>query len=156
MQFIDFAIVLVVISRKEKFMAKTIILFSALFFVTYISFGQKKMNADEASKHYGETVTICDKIYGIEFSESTKSFTAIKVGDVSKKSKMFVFLTPEMLQKLTDNGKTSITNKSVCVTGKVRFLKGMPEIVVNNPNEIYLINEGGGMEIRPNDFMRFE
>ena len=78
------------------------------------------------------------------------------VGDVAKKSKMFVFLTPEMLQKLTDNGKTSITNKSVCVTGKIRFLKGLPEIVVNNPKEIYLINDGGGMEIRPNDFMRFE
>lgn len=137
-------------------MAKTIILFTVLFFVTYISFGQKKINADEAAKHYGEIVTICDKIYGIEFSESSKTFTAIKVGDVSKKSKMFVFLTPEMLLKLTDNGKTSITNKSVCVTGKVRFLKGLPEIVVNKTDEIYLINDGGGMEIRPNDFMRFE
>lgn len=137
-------------------MAKNIILFALLFFVTLISFGQRKISADEASRHYGETVTICDKIYGIEFSESSKSFTAIKVGDVSKKSKMFVFLTPELLQKLTDNGKTSLVNKSVCVTGKIRTLKGLPEIIVNKADEIYLLSEGGGSEIRPNDFMRFE
>lgn len=137
-------------------MAKTLILFSLLFSVTLLSFGQKKMSADEAFKHQGETVTICDKIYGIEFSESSKSFTAIKVGDVAKKSKMFVFLTPELLQKLTDNGKTSLVNKSLCVTGKIRSLKGLPEIIVNKADQIYLLSEGGGSEIRPNDFMRFE
>ncbi len=137
-------------------MAKNFILFALLFFVTLISFGQRKISADEACRHYGETVTICDKIYGIEFSESSKSFTAIKVGDGAKKSKMFVFLTPELLQKLTDNGKTSLVNKSVCVTGKIRTLKGLPKIVVNKADEIYLLSESGGSEIRPNDFMRFE
>ena len=137
-------------------MAKTFALLATLFFVTYISFGQKNISAEDASKHYGERVTICDKIYGIEFSESSKSFTAIKVGDIARKSKMFVFLTPEMLKKITDNGKMSIINKSICVTGKVHSLKGLPEIIVNKDEEIYLLGEGGGSEIRLKDFMRFE
>ena len=111
---------------------------------------------EEASKHYGETVTICDKIYGIESSESSKFFTAIKVGDATKKSKMFIFLTPELLQKLTDNGKTSISNKSICVTGRIKWLKGFPEIIVSKQDEIYILSENGGGYIRPNDFMRFE
>lgn len=137
-------------------MAKTSILFAALFFITYFSFGQKKISAEEAARHYGETVTICDKIYGIEFSESTKTLTALRVGNLAKKSTIFVFLTPEMLQKLTDNGKTSISNKSVCVTGKVKSINGLPEIVVNKPEEIFILNTFGNPEIRPNDFMRFD
>ena len=136
-------------------MAKTFTLFAILFFITVLSFGQKKIAADQAADHYGETVTICDKIYGIDFSESSKSFTAVKVGDDTRKKKMFVFLTPEILQKLTDNGRYSIVNKSVCLIGKVRRLNGFPEIVVNKSEEIFLPGEGGG-EIKPNDFMRFE
>ncbi len=137
-------------------MIKILPLFFILFFVTLISFGQRSITAEDAVNHYGETVTICDKIYGIDFAESSKAFTAVKVGDSKKKVNLFVFLTPEILQKLTDNGKTSLVKRSVCVTGKIRRINGLPEIVVNNSKEIYLLTDGGGSEIRPNDFMRFE
>ena len=137
-------------------MTKIITLFSILFFVTFITFGQRSITAEEAINHYGETVTICDKIYGIDFAESSKNFTAVKIGDSKKKVNLFVFLTPEILQKLTDNGKTSLIKKSVCVTGKIRLINGLPEIVVNNSKQIYLLIDGGGSFMRPNDFMRFD
>ncbi len=118
--------------------------------------GQTKIQVEDAYKHMGETVTICDKIYGFELLDN-KTKTAIQVGSAVPKHKLSILLTYEALQKLTDKGKSGLINKSVCVTGKVINYKGEPEIVINKPEEIFIVKEGGGsFDFKPNDFMNFE
>jgi hypothetical protein len=138
-------------------MKKIFALFPIAILFTILSFGQTKINAEEASKHYGETVTICDRIYGVELVENARAHPAIKVGNAARKSRLSVLLSVESLQKLTEQGKNSIINKNVCITGKVIQNHGVPEILVSRPDEIFLIREGGGSsDIMPNDFMKFE
>jgi len=138
-------------------MKKTFTLLVIASVITIASKGQTKILVEDAYKHVGETVTICDKIYSIELPQNVKNQPALNVGKAVPKRKVSVFLTYEALQKLTDKGKTQIINKSVCVTGKVVEHKGQPEIVVNNGEDIYIIKDAGGVtEIKPNDFMKFE
>lgn len=135
--------------------AITLIIIASLF--TILSFGQKRISADEAYKHYGETVTICDRIYGIEMLDNVKFPQAIKVGNSNKKNILSIILTVESIQKLTEKGKKSLLNKDVCVTGKVMQHRGIPEIIIDRTKEIFLLKEtGGASEIKPNDFLRFD
>lgn len=139
------------------FMKKILTLLTVCCIYTLASQAQTKITADEAYKHMGETVTICDKIYGMEFIDNKKIKSAISVGNQAHSHKLSILLNYDAVQKLTAGGRNSIINKSVCVTGKVVESKGQAEIVINKPEEIYLVKEiGGTVDIKPNDFMKFD
>lgn len=137
-------------------MRKLLILICPLFLLSVLSFGQKHIPVDELDKHLGETVTICDKIYSIELPDQVKNYSRIKVGKSTRKNSLFVQITPDMLRKLTDNGKKTIDNKMVCVTGKIILDNGLPQIVVSNSKSIHLTTNDDWVEIRPNEFLRFD
>jgi uncharacterized protein YpmB len=117
---------------------------------------QNKVPAEQAAKHYGETVTICGTILEDNFIFDTKTKNAFFVlGEGSQNQKVTVVVPAETSKKVIDKPKNYYANKNVCVTGKVVELNGKPEIVVYNQDKIQF-GGGGGSEIKVNDFMRFE
>ena len=128
---------------------------AAILFSISVS-GQNKIPAEEASKHYGETITICSTILedNLIFDSKTKN-TLLLLGGV-RNQKVTVVVPAETSKKVIDKPKSYYSNKNVCVTGKVVELNGKPEMVVNAEDDIQFGSSGGGSELKPNDFMRFE
>nr|WP_276504847.1 hypothetical protein [Terrimonas sp. H1YJ31] len=60
---------------------KYLISFLLLFGVALASFGQEIIKLDDVSKHVGDSVKVCGKVYGIRYLEQAKnSPTFINVG----------------------------------------------------------------------------
>ena len=130
------------------------IAFSAIFF-SMSAFGQNKISAADASRHYGETITICGTIPQDNFIIDTKTKNAFLIlGTGSPNQQVTVVVPAAAAKKVINKPKNYYSNKNVCVTGKVVALNGKPEMVISDQDKIQFT--GGGSEIKPNDFMRFE
>jgi len=127
---------------------------AAIFFSFSVS-AQNKVPAEQASKHYGETITICGTILedNFIFDSKTKN-TFLVLGEGSQTQKVTVVVPAVTSKKVIDKPKNYYANKNVCVTGKVVELNGKPEILVGAEDKIQF--GGGASDIKPNDFMRFE
>jgi hypothetical protein len=121
--------------------------------------GQSKIPAEQASKHYGETITICGTILEDNFIFDTKTKNTLFIlGAASQGRQVTVVVPSATSKKVIDKPKNYYANKNVCVTGKVTELNGKPEIVIADENKIRISNSGGGggSDVKPNDFMRFD
>ena len=133
----------------------TLITSAAAIVFSLSASAQNQVRAEEASKHYGETVTICGTILEDNFIFDTKTKnTLLLLGGPNQK--VTIVVPAETSRKVIDKPKNYYSNKNVCVTGKVVLLNGKPEIVVGGETKIQISSGGGGSDIKPNDFMRFE
>lgn len=129
---------------------------AALFLPLSVT-AQSKIHAVDAAKHYGETVTICSTILEDNFIFDTKTKNTLLILGGGLQNQQVTVVVPEQTsKKVIDKPKNYYANKNVCVTGKVVELNGKPEILVNNEDKIRIGSGGGGGDIRPNDFMRFD
>ncbi len=91
---------------------------------------------EEASAHIGETATVCGTVVSTKFAEKNRGqptflnldrpypnhiFTVVIWGDDRAK-----FGTPEI----------KFEKQRVCVTGKIQFYRGSPEIILRTPNQV--------------------
>lgn len=112
----------------------------ALFASLYIS-AQNNVPIDEVSKHIGETVTICDKIYEGKFIENSKTQpTFLKMGDISK-HRITILINFDDRKNFTDKPEIYYPEKDVCITGRVMEVKGKPQIIIRKPTEIQIGSE---------------
>jgi micrococcal nuclease len=138
-------------------MKKLFTLFVAGSLTCHYSNGQSKVPIDDVSKHIGEIVTVCDKVYGGKFLENSKSQpTLLNMGGEVPRQKLTVVINPDDRKKFAGKPEETFTGKNVCVTGKLVDYKGKPEIVISNPDEIHSDGGGGGLEIRTKDFLPFQ
>ena len=100
---------------------------------TITSFGQAKIPADSASKHIGETVTICSTIYGVKAMEKV---TFINVGSAYPNAPLTLVIFAKDLVNFNDTLAKLYNNKSICVTGIIKEYKGKAEIIVNKEDQI--------------------
>ena len=112
---------------------KKLLSITSCIFVSLSIFAQNKVSVDSVSKHTGETITVCSKVYG---TKSLEKVTFINVGAAYPNSP----LTIVIYAKDIANFKTSIddlyNNKNICVTGAVKEYNGKPEIIITKPEEI--------------------
>ena len=129
---------------------------AVIFFSVSLS-AQHKVPVKEAYKHIGETVTVCGTIPGDQlfFDQKTKN-TYLLLGEGAQDKRVTIVIPAETSKKVINKPKNYYANKSVCVTGKIVELHGKPEMVINNENKIRFEDEQEGVEVRPNDFMRFQ
>ena len=103
---------------------------------------QNKIAIEEASKHIGETVMICDKIYQGKFIEDSKTQpTFLKMGGVYPKHKITILINFKDRKNFTDKPETYYVEKDVCITGKIVEFKGKPQIIISKPTEIQIGTE---------------
>jgi DNA/RNA endonuclease YhcR with UshA esterase domain len=108
-------------------------------FLAVISFNtahsQTKINASEASKHVGETVTVCDKVYSTKLIENSQ-MTLLNLGGYYPNQLLTIMIPGKDRNKFKEQPENSLKGKNVCVTGKVTMYRNKPEIVVNEPSQI--------------------
>lgn len=106
---------------------------ATFIFSTSLSFGQTKIPVDSATKHIGETVTICSTVYGVKAMEKV---TFINMGSAYPNSPLTVVIFARDLGKFSDTPEKLYGNKSICVTGIIKEYKGKAEIIVNKQENI--------------------
>ena len=114
---------------------------AALLLSLYIS-AQNKIHIEDASKHVGEVVTVCDKIYDARFIKESKTATTyLELGGNFPKNKLTVLINFNDRKNFTAKPETYYLDKDVCITGKVIEVKGKPVIVITKPADVQIGSE---------------
>ncbi|MGV3529133.1 MAG: hypothetical protein ACO1OO_09575 [Flavisolibacter sp.] len=108
-------------------------LVAALLFVSLASYSQTEVNVSDAGKHIGETVKICDKVYGVK---SLEKLSLVNLGARYPKSPLTIVFYEESRKQLKGTPENLFDNKKICITGKIELYKGKPQIVVWKPDQI--------------------
>lgn len=120
-------------------MLKVFSLILPSFFISLYISAQTKIPVEEASKHVGETVTVCEKVYETEFMEKSKQkLTFLKMGGVYPMHKIDIVINFEDRKNFGDKPEAYYLDKDVCITGKVVELKGKPQIIISKPADIQI------------------
>lgn len=113
----------------------------ALLLSVFVS-AQNKITIEEASKHIGEVVTICDKIYEGKFvNDSKKQQTMLELGSHFPKHNLTILINFNDRKNFTEKPEVYYVDKDICLTGKVIEVKGKPNIVVSKPSDLQIGSE---------------
>ena len=116
-------------------MKKIYILLFAIAFSQVVS--AQTFTPDEASKHVGEKVTICGKVFGGRFFETSKnSPTLLNMGAAYPASPLTIMIPGDVRTKLGYAPETELKEKNICVTGEIILYKERPEIIVNDVSQL--------------------
>jgi hypothetical protein len=108
---------------------------------------QTQIPIDEAAKHIGETITVCDKVYGGKFIEGSKTKpTVLNLGGSYPNHKLTILVNSELRKALGGKPEETYLNKNVCVTGQVVDSRGKPEIIVAKTEDIKIDETRQGIE----------
>ena len=108
----------------------------------FVSFKVSAQNItpQEASKHIGEKVTICGKIFGGRFFEQNEK-TLLNMGGAYPDHSLTIVIAGADRKKFDVKPEQFYTNKEVCITGEIRDYKGKPEVQVTEISQIVLSEE---------------
>jgi micrococcal nuclease len=106
-----------------------------------IAKSNEPITATEASKHIGETLTVCDKVYGTKYLETSSSApTFLNLGAAYPNSPFSVVIFGKDRSNFKEKPELYYDNKKVCVTGLIKEFKGKPEMIIAKDNEIRIEN----------------
>lgn len=113
----------------------TFLLFSfSCYFISAQTF-----SAGQAAKKVGDSIKICDKIYGGRFFETSKgSPTLLNMGAAYPASPLTIMIPGEVRIKMGYAPELQLKDKNVCVMGRVILFKEKPEIIIYNISQILL------------------
>ena len=115
---------------------KLFLLAIAILFSSY-AFCQAKVNVTDVSKHIGETVTVCAKVYGTKFLDKSK-MTFLNVGAAYPNSPLTIVIFGKDLDNFKVAPEKMYADKEICVTGVIKEFHDKMEIVVSKPEAITL------------------
>ncbi len=115
---------------------KKIILCLILLATFFWGSGQT-ITAQDADKHIGDSVTVCGKIFGGRFFETSKgSPTLLNMGAAFPASPLTIMIPGTVRTAAGFAPEDQFKEKMVCVTGKIVLFKDRPEIIVYDMNQI--------------------
>jgi hypothetical protein len=121
---------------KFKFM-KTIFISIATMLSSFLTFAQQEITIADASKHEGDSVTICTKIYGARYFEDGKGApTLLNAGAKYPDAPLTIVIFGENRQAFANKPETFYVDKNVCITGRISLFKGKPQIVITKEANI--------------------
>ena len=120
-------------------MKKALYLIVTLFLstVSIHAKAQAKITAAEASKHVGDSVIVCDKAYGgIYLDKSKDGFTFINIGAKYPDQKLTLVIKGDVRKTFSFVPEKVLSDKNICVKGKITEYKGKPQIMIDNEDQI--------------------
>ena len=113
---------------------KNLLLFALVINTTSL-FAQEKISIDSVSKHIGEAVTVCSKVFGTKFLDKSQ-VTFLNVGAQYPDALLTIVIFGKDRINFKENPETMYADKQICVTGFIKQYKGKEEIIVSHPEEI--------------------
>ena len=118
------------IPMKKTF---TLFLFTLLCYVV----SAQTFSAEQAVSKVGDSIKVCDKIYGGRFFETSKgSPTLLNMGAAYPASPLTIMIPGEVRIKMRYLPELQLKDKNVCIVGKVILFKEKPEMIVYNISQL--------------------
>jgi hypothetical protein len=116
---------------KKRLVAAAVVLFSA------VVFSQQEVKLEDISKHVGDSVKVCAKIYGgIYLDRSKGTPTFLNAGGAYPNDLLTIVIWENSRKEFKDKPEEFYKNKNVCITGKVELYKEKPQIVVHEESQL--------------------
>ena len=110
-----------------------------LFTLSYYFVSAQIFSAKQAAKKIGDSIKVCDKIYGGRFFEtSSGSPTLLNMGAAYPVSSLTIMIPGEVRIKMGYAPEQQLKDKNVCIVGRVILFKEKPEIIVYNSLQLSL------------------
>ena len=114
---------------------KKILLFAFAISIYSSAFCQNKIPVDSVSKHIGDSVTVCSKVYGVK---SLEKVTFINVGAAYPNSPLTIVIFAKDIPNFKGTIESLYADKNICVTGLLKLYKDKPEIIISYPGQILI------------------
>lgn len=115
---------------------KRILIITAILFAGISGYSQT-YKPEDASKHIGDSITICGKAFGGKFLENAKNQpTFINMGAAFPNHQLTIVIWADVRKKLSYIPEEKLKDKDICITGKIEEYKGKPQIVLQDPGQI--------------------
>jgi hypothetical protein len=112
---------------------------------SFASFAQTAIQLEDISKHVGDSVKVCGKIYGGIFLERVKDTpTFLNVGGTYPNNPLTVVIWADVRKTFEEKPEEFYKDKAVCIFGKVTLYKDKPQIVLYNKNQLVINPMVGG------------
>ncbi|MBK8301211.1 MAG: hypothetical protein IPK90_12420 [Chitinophagaceae bacterium] len=109
----------------------------AALLLTVTSFAQQKIKTEDLSKHVGDSVTFCTKIFGgIFLDRSKEQLTLLNAGGNYPNAPLTIVIGSDTREKFANKPEVFYKDKEVCITGKISLYKEKPQIVVCNEKQL--------------------
>ena len=114
------------------------IIFTLLLFTfSHSVVSAQKFTAEQAASKVGDSIEVCDKIFGGRFFETSKgSPTLLNMGAAYPASPLTIVIPGDVRIKMGYVPEQQLKDKNVCVMGRVILFKEKPEIIVYNVSQI--------------------
>ena len=117
-------------------MKKGLVALAALL-LTVTSFAQQKIKTEDLSKHVGDSVTFCTKIFGgIFLDRSKEQLTLLNAGGNYPNAPLTIVIGSDTREKFANKPEVFYKDKEVCITGKISLYKEKPQIVACNEKQL--------------------
>ncbi len=109
------------------------------FTLIWIVSSAQSFSPEEASKKVGDSLTVCGKIFGGRFFETSAGCpTLLNMGAAFPASPLTIMIPGDVRIKMGYAPEQQLKDKNICVRGKVILFKGKPEIVVYNVSQLQI------------------
>jgi DNA/RNA endonuclease YhcR with UshA esterase domain len=98
--------------------------------------GAHAITAAEAKNHIGETATVCGKVASTKYAASSRGQPTFINLDKPHPNQVFTVLIWGSDRTKFGEPEATYRGKSVCVTGKIKEFRGVPEVIAYEPSQI--------------------
>lgn len=95
-----------------------------------------KLTSKEAKYHVGETATICGKVASTHYATQSRGQPTFLNLDVPYPRELFTILIWGSDRPKFGTPETKYKDTRVCITGKIKSHRDIPEIVATEPGQI--------------------
>ncbi len=99
------------------------------------SAGQNAVPAGNVAKYAGETVTVCEKVFGGKLMSASNAIL-LNLGGFGSSRQLTVFIPGSVRAKFKGRPEIDYDGWDLMVTGKVVLHNGKPEIIVRDPTQL--------------------
>jgi hypothetical protein len=118
---------------------KKIWLVTAIVLAAVFTKAQQEIKIEDLSKHIGDSVTVCTKIYGgIFLDRSNGTPTLLNAGGLYPNAPLTIMIGADARKQFKNPPEVFYKNREICVTGKLILYKEKPEIIVYEEKQIVL------------------
>jgi micrococcal nuclease len=106
------------------------------FFIVAAATAQTNIKLEDVGKHIGDSVTVCGKVAGMRYFENSKNKpTFLNIG-ADHPNQLLTLVIWETTRALFTTKVEDLTDKEICITGRIILYKERPEIVIEKPEQV--------------------
>jgi hypothetical protein len=111
-------------------------LLSAVFVFAFCTAAQTRITPKEAKYHVDETATVCGKVASTHYAAQSKGQPTFLNLDEPYPREIFTILIWGSDRSKFGTPETKYRDARVCMTGKIKTYRDVPEIVATEPSQI--------------------